>query len=80
MAAYFTIDAAGWFVGSTLARGPWSPEACHAGPPAGLIAYSTWQPNGIGLADALLFDAVGAVGRACQTLLVQPTTTSDEGA
>lgn len=33
---------------------------------------STWEPDGIGLADALLFDADGAVGRACQTLLLTP--------
>ena len=30
-----------------------------------------WQPTGIGLADALLFDANGAVGRAMQTLILR---------
>jgi Acyl-CoA thioesterase C-terminal domain/Acyl-CoA thioesterase N-terminal domain len=33
---------------------------------------SHWQPSGVGLADALLFDAEGAVGRALQTLLLRP--------
>ena len=32
---------------------------------------STWQPTGIGLADALLFDDEGPVGRALQTLLLR---------
>lgn len=27
-----------WFVGNDAARGPWSAEACHAGPVTGLIA------------------------------------------
>ena len=31
-----------------------------------------WEPDGIGLADAQLFDARGAVGRALQTLLLLP--------
>ena len=31
-----------------------------------------WEPNGIGLADALLFDNHGVVGRALQTLLLRP--------
>jgi hypothetical protein len=33
---------------------------------------SNWQPSGVGLADALLFDDHGAVGRALQTLLIRP--------
>lgn len=33
------------------------------------VAY--WQPNGHGLAEALLFDEHGAVGRAVQTLLLR---------
>jgi hypothetical protein len=33
---------------------------------------SHWQPDGIGLADAELFDSSGAVGRALQTLLLDP--------
>ena len=32
---------------------------------------STWQPTGVGLADALLFDDEGPVGRALQTLLLR---------
>lgn len=30
-----------------------------------------WEPNGIGLADALLFDEQGVVGRAMQTLILR---------
>ncbi len=45
-------------------------------PPEGLWlgseAVSFWQPTGIGLADALLFDHRGTVGRALQTLLLRP--------
>lgn len=37
----------------------------------GTDARSRWEPNGIGLADAVLFDEVGVVGRALQTLLVR---------
>jgi len=37
-------------------------------------AVSHWQPSGVGLADAALFDADGFVGRAVQTLLLQPVT------
>ena len=33
---------------------------------------SDWNPDGIGMSDALLFDAHGPVGRAVQTLLVTP--------
>jgi Thioesterase-like superfamily len=38
----------------------------------GSRAGSTWQPTGIGLADAVLFDDDGPVGRALQTLLLRP--------
>lgn len=38
----------------------------------GSSAVSYWQPDGIGLADALLFDRMGVVGRALQTLLLRP--------
>jgi len=30
-----------------------------------------WEPNGIGLADALLFDQHGPVGRAMQSLILR---------
>lgn len=30
-----------------------------------------WEPNGIGLADALLFDSLGPVGRAMQSLVLR---------
>ncbi len=33
---------------------------------------SHWQSNGVGLADALLFDDEGPVGRALQTLVLRP--------
>ena len=35
-------------------------------------AVSHWEPTGIGLADAVLYDAEGAVGRACQVVIVRP--------
>jgi hypothetical protein len=35
---------------------------------------SVWEQDGIGLADAELFDREGVVGRAIQTLLVDPVT------
>jgi hypothetical protein len=38
----------------------------------GSRAVSSWQPSGVGLADALLFDDEGPVGRALQTLLLRP--------
>jgi hypothetical protein len=37
----------------------------------GSRAVGYWESNGIGLADAALFDASGMVGRALQTLLLQ---------
>ena len=38
----------------------------------GSRSASQWQPGGVGLADALLFDGSGPVGRALQTLLLRP--------
>jgi hypothetical protein len=38
----------------------------------GSSSVSHWQPNGIGLADAELFDSKGPVGRALQTLFLKP--------
>ena len=38
----------------------------------GSRSVATWQPTGVGLADALLFDDEGPVGRALQTLLLRP--------
>lgn len=38
-------------------------------------AVSFWEPSGLGLAQAQLFDTRGAVGFALQTLLVQPVQT-----
>jgi hypothetical protein len=45
----------------------------------GSRSASQWQPDGVGLADAVLFDEDGPVGRALQTLLLRrapdPATT-----
>jgi len=38
----------------------------------GMRAISRWEPDGTGMSDALLFDDRGPVGRAVQTLLIQP--------
>lgn len=35
--AYFTTDDGVWFKGTGYVRGPWDVNACHAGPPAGLM-------------------------------------------
>ena len=35
--AFFSIRDDDWFVGNDGARGPWSADACHAGPVTGLI-------------------------------------------
>jgi len=35
--AFFSMDDADTFVGNDAARGPWSADACHAGPVTGLI-------------------------------------------
>ena len=37
----------------------------------GTQSVGYWEPNGIGMADALLFDEQGVVGRALQTLLLR---------
>jgi len=37
----------------------------------GTQSVGYWEPNGIGLADALLFDSSGVVGRAMQTLVLR---------
>jgi len=35
-------------------------------------AISFWEPNGIGMSHAMLFDTRGAIGTALQTLIVRP--------
>lgn len=35
--AYFTTSDGTWFVPTSLTRGPWDLESCHAGPPAALM-------------------------------------------
>ena len=37
-------------------------------------AISFWEPTGIGLSQATLFDEKGPIGVASQTLLVQPVS------
>ena len=37
------------------------------------MAISHWQPNGVGLSHATLFDEDGPIGNALQTLIVRPT-------
>lgn len=36
--AFFSSVDGEWFIPNDEARGPWSEDACHAGPPTGLIA------------------------------------------
>lgn len=36
--AFFNLEDEQWFRPTDWARGPWDPEACHAGPPSGLLA------------------------------------------
>ena len=36
--AFFTTPDGDWFQPTGACRGPWDPDACHAGPPAGLLA------------------------------------------
>jgi hypothetical protein len=46
--SYFTTDDGAWFLPTDHARGPWDPDACHAGPPTGLMARELERlvPNG----------------------------------
>ncbi len=37
----------------------------------GIDSRSLWEPNGIGMSDSLLFDEVGPVGRALQSLVIR---------
>ena len=41
--AFFSIHDRDWFVGNDGARGPWSVDACHAGPVTGLIVRALEQ-------------------------------------
>ncbi len=50
---------------------------CHRDPVGdwlGTDAAGYWEPNGIGMSDAHLFDQQGSVGRAIQTLLLRPAS------
>ena len=46
--SYFTTDDGSWFLPTEYARGPWDPDACHAGPPTGLMVRELERlvPNG----------------------------------
>ena len=41
-------------------------------------ARSFWEPTGIGMSHAMLYDEVGCVGTALQTLMVAPVPASDD--
>ncbi len=41
MDAYFTVSHDGTFHPSAYTRGPWDADACHAGPPTGLMARAS---------------------------------------
>lgn len=41
--AFFSIRDGEWFVGNDGARGPWSADACHAGPVTGLMVRALEQ-------------------------------------
>ena len=42
-ATFFHLDPEGWIVGNDSARGPWSPDGCHAGPVTGMLARAAEQ-------------------------------------
>lgn len=46
--AYFTTEDGSWFLPTDHARGPWDADACHAGPPTGLMVRELERlvPNG----------------------------------
>ena len=39
--SYFTLTRDGTFHPTDYSRGPWSVDACHAGPPSGLMARAS---------------------------------------
>lgn len=39
--SFFTTDDGDWFRPTEVCRGPWDPDACHAGPPTGLLARAS---------------------------------------
>ena len=41
--AYFDRDEGDWFVPTDYSRGPWVDDACHAGPPTGLLVRAMEQ-------------------------------------
>ena len=47
-APFFSQRTDGAFVGNDPARGPWSPDHCHAGPVTGLVARAAEQAVGPG--------------------------------
>jgi len=41
--SFFTTDDGNWFTPTEHTRGPWDVQACHAGPPTGLLARAVEQ-------------------------------------
>ena len=39
--SYFTTPDGEWFQPTDFCRGPWDPDACHAGPPTGILARAS---------------------------------------
>ena len=66
--AFFTTTDGTWFTPTDASLGPWDPDACHGGPPAGLRARSVERL----VSDQRLTRRIGAVGRVCQTLIIRP--------
>lgn len=42
----------------------------------GSRSVSSWQPSGVAISDALLFDEQGAVGRAVQSIVLREVNTA----
>lgn len=79
--AYTALEAR-TFRSSALTRSPWDPNRQHAGPPIALVCRAIEQaahehgltllgPDGGGLAESVLYDAQGLIGRATQSLAVR---------
>jgi len=40
----------------------------------GVAAFSDWRPDGMGITESTLYDTEGYLGRACQTVVLTPTS------
>jgi Thioesterase-like superfamily len=66
---FFTADSADRFIPSASARGPWSPQHQHGGPPAALLARAFARQAGAGMQIArLTFDFLRPVPLAPLTV------------